>query len=175
MAENRPETYRSQPGCQSPKSAPNPPDVPQWREMNGNGREIENPASPSAGSPTSASSPSATPSTKRLEVNPDMNGLRARVNALRRKMALELAAVRLRRLADEFSIQWTVARANRQPPLESHPFILRVADAGFRLPSFMAVHKYLKGCRRQGAVPDGEKLLRSLLPCSRRLVPAVIP
>ena len=38
-----------------------------------------------------------------------MYALRSRVNALRRRMALELAVVRLRRLAQEYCVQWTVA------------------------------------------------------------------
>ena len=82
---------------------------------------------------------------------------------------LELAVVRLRRLTDEFSLEWTVAIADRQTPPDTHPFILRVADAGFRLTSLMAVHKYLKRCRRHSTILDGKKLLRSLLPWSRGL------
>ena len=67
-----------------------------------------------------------------------MNALRARVDALRRKMARELTVVRLRRLSDEFSLQCAVAVGDRQPQPEPHAFIRRVVDAGFRLPTFMA-------------------------------------
>ena len=94
-----------------------------------------------------------------------MNDLRRRVNALRRKMARKLAVVRLRRLADEFSLQWAAAIADRRPALESHPFVRRlVDDAGFRLPTFMALHKYLDHCRRQDAIPRPVEIVRSLLP-----------
>ena len=97
-----------------------------------------------------------------------MRALRARVRALQRTLALELAVVRLRRLAGEFCLQSSVVRANGQPPPQPHAFIQRVASAGFRLPSFMAVHKYLERCRVKNILPDSEDLLRSLVPWSRR-------
>ena len=98
-----------------------------------------------------------------------MYALRSRVNALRRKMALELAVVRLRRLAQEYCVQWTVALADRRAAPESHAFVRRVVDAGFRLPTFMAVHNYLNGCRSRSAIPECDGLLRSLLPWSATL------
>ena len=97
-----------------------------------------------------------------------MRSLRSRVRALQRILAKELAVVRLRRLAGEFCLQSSVVRANGQPPPQPHAFIQRVASAGFRLPSFMAVHKYLERCRAKNILPDREDLLRSLVPWSRR-------
>ena len=79
----------------------------------------------------------------------------------------ELAALRLRRLAEEHCLQSSVAQADRQPPLESHAFIRRVASAGFRLSTFMAVHKYLERCRANNSLPDREHLVRALIPWSR--------
>ncbi len=101
-----------------------------------------------------------------------MNDLRRRANALRRKMALALAVVRLRPLAQEFCAQWDRALSGSRRPPESHSFIRRVAQAGFRLPTFMAAHRYLERCRRRNALPDCHELLRSLLPWSAALVPA---
>ena len=102
-----------------------------------------------------------------------MRALRARVRALQRTMALELAVVRLRRLSEEFCIESSVGQASGQPPSHPHVFIQRVASAGFRLPSFMAVHKYLERCRVKDILPDREDLLRALVPWSRRyLAPA---
>ena len=102
-----------------------------------------------------------------------MRALRARVRALQRTMALELAVVRLRRLADESCLQSSVVRASGQPPAQPHAFIQRVASASFRLPSFMAVHNYLERCRVKDILPDREDLLRALVPWSRRyLAPA---
>ena len=96
-----------------------------------------------------------------------LSALRARVRALRRKLAPELALLRLRRLAEEHCLQSSVAQADRQPPPESHTFIRRVASAGFRLPSFMEVHKYLERCRANNSLPDREDLLHALIPWSR--------
>ena len=97
-----------------------------------------------------------------------MNALRARVRALQRKMALELAVVRLRRLAGEFCLQSLVARRGHQSPPDPQAFFRRVVSAGFRLPSFMAVHKYLDRRRGDNALPDAEDLLRAFLPWSHR-------
>ena len=97
-----------------------------------------------------------------------MRALRARVRALQRTLARELAVVRLRRLSEEFCLQSSVVRANDQPAPQPHAFIQRVASAGFRLPSFMAVHKYLERCRVKNILPDREDLLRSLIPWSGR-------
>ena len=97
-----------------------------------------------------------------------MAALRARVRALQRILARELAVVRLRRLSEEFCIESSVGQANGQSPTQPHAFIQRVASAGFRLPSFMAVHKYLERCRVKHILPDREDLLRSLVPWSRR-------
>ena len=97
-----------------------------------------------------------------------MSSLQARVRALQRILAPELAIVRLRRLSEEFCIESTVSHANGQPPAQPHAFIQRVASAGFRLPSFMAVHKYLERCRDRSDLPDPEDLLHALIPWSRR-------
>ena len=97
-----------------------------------------------------------------------MRDLQARVRSLQRILAPELAVVRLRRLSEEFCIESTVVRASGEPPAQPQAFIQRVASAGFRLPSFMAVHKYLERCRDRNDVPDREDLLRALIPWSRR-------
>ena len=96
-----------------------------------------------------------------------MRALQARVRALQRILAPELAAVRLRRLSEEFCIKLSVDQANGEPPSHPHVFIRRVASAGFRLQSFMAVHKYLERCRDRNDLLDREDLLRALIPWSR--------
>ena len=90
------------------------------------------------------------------------------MRALQRKLAKELAVVRLRRLSEEFCIESSAGQASGQPQPHPHAFIQRVASAGFRLPSFMAVHKYLERCRAKNVLPDREDLLHSLIPWSRR-------
>ena len=93
-----------------------------------------------------------------------MNQIRSRINALRRKMALEISVVRLRPLADDFYLQWQVVVSDRRPAPDDHTFIRRVADAGFRLPTFMAAHRYLTRCLADNVVPGVEHLLGALLP-----------
>ena len=100
-----------------------------------------------------------------------LSSLKARVRALQRKLAPELAILRLRRLAEEHCLQASAARADRQPPPDSHAFILRVAAAGFRLTSFMAVHKYLERSRDNNNLPDREHLLQALIPWSQHYPP----
>ena len=46
-----------------------------------------------------------------------------------------------------------------------------MASAGFRLPSFMAVYKYLERCRANNSLPDREDLLHVLIPWSRDYSP----
>ena len=96
-----------------------------------------------------------------------MRALQARVRALQRILAPELAVVRLRRLSEEFCIESSVVQASGEPPSHRHVFIQRVAAAGFRLPSFMAVHKYLERCRDRNDLSDREDLLHALIPWSR--------
>ena len=96
-----------------------------------------------------------------------MGSLQARVRALQRILAKELAVVRLRRLSEEFYIEPSVVQASGQPPSHPHVFIQRVASVGARLPSFMAVHKYLERCRDRNDLPEREDLLRALIPWSR--------
>ncbi len=53
---------------------------------------------------------------------------------------------------------------DRKPMPEAHAFVRKVVDAGFRLPAFTAVHRYLAKCRSGKVVPGVERLLGSLLP-----------
>ena len=100
-----------------------------------------------------------------------LSDLRRRVDAILRKYAKEVAVVRLRRLSQEFSTQWTVAVAEQQPRPDTHSFILRVAAAGFRLTTFMSVHKYLESCRNEHTVPEKDKMVQALLPWYGASVP----
>ena len=56
-----------------------------------------------------------------------MHSLQARVRALQRILAPELAVVRLRRLSEEFCIESSVGQASGQPQPHPHAFIQRVA------------------------------------------------
>ena len=111
--------------------------------------------------------------------------LRNRINALKRRFALPLAVIRLRPLAEEFCQEWAQARAGcggpkapskqKPAPLTSAqtgalPFIRRVADHGFRLPTFIGLHKYLERCRAADTLPECREIIRRLLPHSANSV-----
>ena len=93
-----------------------------------------------------------------------LSQLRRRVNALRRKYARDLAIVRLRPLAEDFSQEWAATVADRRPAPRPQPFIRRLAQHGFRLPTFIALHQYLERCRSDGKTPDCYNIIAALAP-----------
>ena len=97
-----------------------------------------------------------------------MGELRSRIRALQKKMALELAIVRLRPLVREFRLQWFVALTDRKPLPQPRSFGFPVVKAGFRLPTFMGVNRYLEKCRRKKVEIDDHELLRTLIPWVRK-------
>ena len=88
-----------------------------------------------------------------------LSQIRRRVNALKRKFARELAIIKLRRIAEAVSDDWDL----HQPP-EPAEVIERVAKAGFRLPTFIRLRRYLDDTIRQGDVPESEAMVLDLLP-----------
>ena len=93
-----------------------------------------------------------------------LSQIRNQVNALQRKYALELSVARLHPLAEEFSLQWVKAVADRREAPQTHPFILRIARHGFRFDTYMDLHRYLEGCRRSGDLPDCYGIIGALYP-----------
>ena len=98
----------------------------------------------------------------------ELKALRARVNALRRKMVHALAIVKVRRMADDYCRTWFVAKSNHELPPDPHRLIQGLAQAGLRLPSFASANNFLYDCRRRKADPDPERLVNVLLPWARR-------
>ncbi len=88
-----------------------------------------------------------------------LSQIRRRINALKRRFARELAIIRLRRIAESVADDWDPD----QPP-EAADVIARVAKAGFRLPTFMRLRRYLDDTIRQGDVPESEAIVLDLLP-----------
>ena len=89
--------------------------------------------------------------------------IRRRVAALKRRFAPELAIIKLRRIAEAVADDWTPD----QPP-EPSDVIGRIAKAGFRLPTFANLGRYLNDTRRQGDVPDPGAIVLNLLPWARK-------
>ena len=85
--------------------------------------------------------------------------LRRRIDALKRKFARELAIIKLRRIAESVADAW-----DPDHPPEPADVIQRVVKAGFRLPTFTRLSRYLKDTRRQGDVPYPNTIVLELLP-----------
>lgn len=92
-----------------------------------------------------------------------LSQIRNRVQTLQRKYGLALAVIRLRPYAEQFCDQWEIAKANRQPLPQSHPFILRLANAGFRCATFTALDKYICGPYPQ-PYPTPRGIITALFP-----------
>ena len=75
--------------------------------------------------------------------------LRSRIDALRRNLALELAIVKLYRLAIDFIMKWNIAIANREPVPDPYTFPPLVGKTGIWLNSHMAAVKYLEKVPRR--------------------------
>ena len=94
----------------------------------------------------------------------EINALWARVRALQRIFARELAEYRLGLLCDDLCHRWYVAWSDHKPLPEIQSFIRRVMDAGYRLLPLGAAGNYLHRCLRKGDAPDPEVLLNAILP-----------
>ena len=90
--------------------------------------------------------------------------LSRRVDALRRKLAPKIAVIGLRRQAEEFCHQWAAQVADRKPAPEPRPFIQKLAAAGFRQATWMALHKYLERWRDNNNHPEVRGIIVTLLP-----------
>ena len=90
--------------------------------------------------------------------------IRNRIRALQRRYALPLAVIRLRPYATQFCHQWAVARDSHQPLPETHPFVRKLADAGFRLPTFMYLHHHIKRHLSNNTCPNPKGIISALLP-----------
>ena len=102
----------------------------------------------------------------------EINALWARVRALQRKLACELAAYRLDLLSRDLCHRWFVAQSDQKPLPEIQSFIRRVIDAGYRLLPLAAANNYLRGCCRNDTAPDPETLLNFILPSAGNIRPA---
>ena len=94
----------------------------------------------------------------------EINALWARVRALQRRFARELAEYRLEPFCDDLCHRWFVAWSDHKPLPEIQTFIRRVMDAGYRLLPLGAAGNYLHDCLRKGDAPDPEVLLNAILP-----------
>ena len=94
----------------------------------------------------------------------EINELKRRVRALQRKLARELAELRLGRICDDLCERWFAAWSDHQPLPGIRPFIKRVMDAGYRLLPLGAANNYLLDCLRKDDAPNPQVLLEAILP-----------
>ena len=96
-----------------------------------------------------------------------LNGIRSRVNALRRKFALELAIIKLCRLAEDFISRWHIAIVRSQEPPDTHTFILHVgSNNNVRSNFFMRFKHYIDRCIKEGRHPQGPDIVHAIIPRS---------
>ena len=90
--------------------------------------------------------------------------IRSRIQALQRRYALPLAVIRLRPYATQFCHQWATAQDQQQPLPETPAFIRKLADAGFRLTTFMYLHHHIERHLSNNTCPNPKGIISALLP-----------
>ena len=90
--------------------------------------------------------------------------IRSNIRSIRRKLARPTAQLIIQRMADDLSQEWSRAKAGRQPLPDPRTFIIRVVDAGFRLPTFSSVMRLLERRRAKSQVPLPRQVIRALIP-----------
>ncbi len=88
-----------------------------------------------------------------------LSEIRRRVDALKRRFAREIAILKLRQVAEAVSDEWDPS----EPP-EPGDVIRRIADAGFRISTFVDLGRCFKDIRLWGDVPEYEAIVFNLLP-----------
>ena len=93
-----------------------------------------------------------------------LSQIRRRVDALKRKYAAELTAIKLYPLAEDFCLLWTCAVADGNPVPDTHAFIRTIARNGVRLDTFTLLVPYLERCRNEEREPNSLSIISILLP-----------
>ncbi len=102
--------------------------------------------------------------------------LHPQMEALERKCASQLAVYRLRPVVDQIAELWNIAVAKKQPKPDLLTGVRKIADAGFRLPTFTALPTYYKDCRKYGDFPDANEIADKLFPRGQKVaLSAVLP
>ena len=117
--------------------------------------------------------------------------LRRRVNALSRQLIAPLGVVRLRPIAEKYCDEWAYAtsegsapppcsyadaipagktpaptgrRRRGTPRVSTVPLFRRITDAGYRIPAFIELNRYVRQCREEATCPQPLEILRRILP-----------
>ena len=95
---------------------------------------------------------------------PSLGEIRRQVKSLQRRFAVPLAALRVRRIAEQISDEWGVAVANSKPIPDTNSIIRRIADRGLRFNTFGQLRRYLERCRDAKECPEPRSIATVLLP-----------
>ena len=98
--------------------------------------------------------------------------VRNQIDTLMRKYAREVAIYRLQPVATKIAQLWEDASDNQQPLPDPHSCVRIVADANYRLPTFMDLHIYLRDCKRSRTLPDANEIAEKLFPPPRKPIPS---
>ena len=105
----------------------------------------------------------------------EIRSLQARVRALQRKYAPQLAFIRLRKLAEDYALKCERARSGNKPQPETHTFTKEIVKAGFRLRTFAALHKCIDRFREKDAIPEPRDILLALIPLDWERINRIMP
>ena len=93
-----------------------------------------------------------------------LSQIRTQIRALQLKYGKELTIYRLRRQAEQVYNQWARAVGHQQEPPQPLSIIRQIADAGFFLPTYGSLHRYLEDIRKEGQIPEPRQIVLALLP-----------
>ena len=91
------------------------------------------------------------------------------VNSLKRRLALPIAVIRMRRVVDDVCDQWGAAQADGKPLPRPFQVVTSVLRAGCRHGEPMALGRYIRRCLDENENPDPHDMVRALLPRAARL------
>ena len=93
-----------------------------------------------------------------------LSQIRNRIQTLRRKYSLPITVIRLHPYATLFCDQWAIAQDRKQPPPDSFSLVWKLANSGFRLPTFTNLHTCLSLHRDNNTCPHPIDIVASLHP-----------
>ena len=98
-----------------------------------------------------------------------LSQIRRLVHSLMRKLGRIIAVLRLKPVANQIVELWNIAVAKKQPKPSPLFCVRKVADAGFRLTTFNALHSYIEDLRTYGGSPDANIIAEKLFPSNKRV------
>ena len=89
--------------------------------------------------------------------------IRRRINALKRRLALPYAVVRITRLADDYAAKCSVAHFDRKPWPDFLTLGQAIRKLGYRSDGFNQLNRYLRGCQERREIPKPAIIVATFL------------